>query len=326
MHVAVILFAVIIWAESVTDMKHWPLGTALLLLSILFGAALMGFLYKGQAWCRYICPLGKIIGAGATMSMIEFRSDLSLCRACRSFSCKRGREELRGCPIYLGAHNVKNNQDCLLCGRCVLLCENESPRILLRNPFVELVADKGRDVTFSFIIPVFAGSQWARFIQESPWYHHVQSRLFTSRGISFLLLLLVCFTVFLGIIRLGNHLMRHPRADKANRSSPMISILIPLAFSGELVYRLHYLLSEAGQFPAIAGRQFGLDLERFSFGVPAPALTILSATLLVLGGLGSMYAARLIGRRLKESSTGASPSVLILIGLVSSVYLLLVLF
>jgi hypothetical protein len=325
-HVAVLLFAVIIWAESVTDMKHWPLGTALLLLSILLGATIMGFLYKGQAWCRYICPLGKIIGAGATMSMIELRSDLRLCRTCGSFSCKRGRGELRGCPVYLGAHNVKNSQDCLLCGRCVLLCENESPRLLLRNPFVELVADKGRDITFSFIVPFLAGSQWARFIQESPWYHPVQYRLFNSRGITFLLLLIVCFTVFLCIIKLGNHLMGRPHSDKADRSSPMIPILIPLAFSGELVYRLHYLLSEAGQFPAIVGRQFGFDLERFSFMVSAHALTSLSVTLLGLGGLGSMYAARLIRRRLKESSTSASSSVFILIGLVSFVYLLLVLF
>ncbi len=326
-HIAVFLFAVIVWAESVTDMKHWPLGTALLLLSILLGATLMGFLYKGQAWCRYICPLGKIIGTGATMSMIELRSDLTLCRTCSSFACKKGREGLRGCPIYLGAHNIHNNRDCLLCGRCVLLCNNESPRLLLRNPFVELVADKGRDLTCSFIIPFLAGSQWARFIQESPWYNDLEARLFDSRAISFTLLLALSCAAFLGIIRFGNHLISQPHSDKTDRCSPMIPILTPLAFSGELIYRLQYLLSEAGQFPVVFGRQFGFALEQFSFTVPAGALMILSVTVLLLGSLGSLYVTRLFRQRgVQESQVGKScPAVKILVGLVSLIYLLLIL-
>jgi hypothetical protein len=324
-HIAVFLFAVIIWAEAVTDMKHWPLGTALLLLSILLGATIMGFMYKGQAWCRYICPLGKIIGAGSTMSMIELRSDLSLCRTCRSFACKKGRGNLRGCPIYLGAHNVKNNQDCLLCGRCVLLCENDSPRILLRNPFVELVAGKNRDITFSFIIPFLAGSQWARFINESQWYQSLQLPFFFSTGVSFFLLLAVCFAAFLGIIKLGNRLMGCQDGKNADHFSPMVPILIPLAFSGELVYRLQYLLSEAGQFPVIFGRQFGYTLERFSFEVPEGALMLLSVILLVLGGLGSLYAARLVKHNLQNVPASAFFIVLILLCLADLVYLLLIL-
>jgi len=323
--VSLFLFACIVWAETVTDMKHWPMGTAFLLLSILFGATLMGVLYKGQAWCRYICPLGKIIGAGATMSMVELRADLDVCRTCGVFACKKGREDLRGCPIYLGAHNVRNNQDCLLCGRCVLLCENESPRLLLRNPFVELVSGKSHDLAYSFIIPFLAGSQWARYVQESPWYLAVENRFFVSRGISFLLLLMLCYALFLCIIKFGNHLIRQTHGDETSRSSPMIPILIPLAFSGELVYRLKYLFLEAGRFPAVFGRQFGFDLERFTFSVSAHTIEILSVTIIILGGLGSFYATRLFSqkRRPENQAHASYGMVKILVGLVFAVYLLL---
>lgn len=326
-HVAVFFFAVIIWAESVTDMKHWPLGTALLLLSILLGATLMGFLYKGQAWCRYICPLGKVIGAGATMSMIELRANPETCRHCGSFFCKKGREGQRGCPIYMGAHNIHSNRDCLLCGRCVLLCDNESPRLLLRNPFVELAGDQGRNLVCSFIIPFLAGSQWARFVQASAWYTELESRLIDVRAISFTLLLIVSFLIFLAIGRLGNRLIGQPQSDRAEPCSPMIPILTPLAFSGELAYRLQYLLTEAGQFPAVFGRQFGFALDHLAFTVPADALTALSVLVLLLGSAGSLYVTLLIRRRREREATAGKycPAVQILVGLVGLIYLWLIL-
>ncbi len=318
------LFACIIWAETVTDMKHWPMGTAFLLLSILFGATLMGVLYKGQAWCRYVCPLGKIIGAGATMSMVELRADLDTCRTCGKFACKRGREDLHGCPIYLGAHNIKNNLDCLLCGRCVLLCQNESPRLLLRNPFVELVSGKSHDLTYSFIIPFFAGSQWARYVRESSWYLGAEKGFWASKEISFVLLLGLCYVLFLAIIKIGDGLIEKMHGGGAV-GSPMIPILIPLAFSGELVYRLKYLLTEAGRFPAVFGSQFGFDLERYCFFVSPHTIEILSLVVILLGGFGSLYAVRLFGQK-GNQETGTTTHyrlVQLLVGSVFCVYLLL---
>lgn len=325
-HIAVLLFAAIIWAESVTDLKHKPLGTALLLLSILLGATTMGILFKGQAWCRYICPLGKIIGAGATMSMIELRASPELCRTCHETACKKGRPGLRGCPVYLGAHNIKNSLDCLLCGRCVLLCGRNSPRLLLRNPFVELIAVKGRDLTCTFIIPFLAGSQWARYIAENPGYQDIASRMPLSSALTFTVLLSLCFATFIGIVAFGNRLLGIRRSKLPIHCSPMIPALTPLAFSGELAYRLNYLLSEAGQFPAVLARQFGLAVERFSFAFPAWTLTALSVVILFLGCLGSLYVTLLFQHKASGESANSRPCRLlqILIVLVAAIYLWLI--
>lgn len=295
-HIAVLLFAAIIWAEAVTDLKHSPLGTALLLLSILAGATLMAVLFKHQAWCRYICPLGKIIGAGATMSMIELRASQETCRTCRKTACKKGRPGLRGCPVYLGAHNVRNSLDCLLCGRCVLLCEKDSPRLLLRNPFVELVAARGRELASILIIPFLAGSQWARFIQESDWYPAIAQSIGVPPAITFTVLLLLCFFAFIGLISLGNRLLGMKKTRLPLQSSPMIPVLTPLALSGELIYRLDYLLTGAGTFPAVLAGQFNLPTAALSFATPPWLFTGLSLLLLVLGGLGSLYVISLFQR------------------------------
>ena len=324
-HIAVLLFAAIIWAESVTDLKFSPLCTALLLLSILIGATAMAMLFKGQAWCRYVCPLGKVIGAGATMSMIELRATPSLCRSCDTTACKKGRPGLRGCPVYLGAHNIKNSLDCLLCGRCVLLCERESPRLLLRNPFVELLAIKGRDLTCTFIIPFLAGSQWARFIVEDAKYQSLIPPLFGPPALSFSLLLIFCFAIFLGIITFGNRLLGMRRSSLPIHCSPMIPVLTPLAFSGELIYRLKYLLSEAGNFPTVLTRQFGLTIEHYSFVIPASAISLLEILILALGCLGSFYVIALFRQKQSESGqTGFCRSLQILVSSVAIVYFLLI--
>jgi hypothetical protein len=107
----------------------------------------------------------------------------------------------------------------------------------------------------------------------------------------------------------------------------MIHVLLPLAFSGELIYRLKYLLSEAGQFPTVFGRQFGIDFERFSFTVPSNTLMIFSVTILSLGILGSLYTTRLFRQTIEKESPANNSfrAVQALVGLVALVYLLLIL-
>jgi len=105
LHFSVFLFAAIIWSESVTNMKNWPMGTSFLLLSILLGATILGAIYKGQAWCRHLCPLGKIIGAAATISMIELRPTMASARPARPFHARKAQMTPLDAP-YISAHST----------------------------------------------------------------------------------------------------------------------------------------------------------------------------------------------------------------------------
>jgi polyferredoxin len=294
---ALAFFALIIWAESVTDMKHWPLGTALLLLSILLGASVMGALFRGQAWCRYLCPMGKIIGSAATLSMIELRPDLGTCKTCRSFACKKGTPSAAGCPVYLGTFNIRNNIDCLMCGRCLYLCDKESPRLNLRNPFVELVINKGRYMTCSSIIPFLLGSQLARFIQHTASYGAVEQWFFGSNTMAFTLLLALGFIFAVLVIRVGAYLFNTTEDPLFGKFSPMVPVLVPLAFTGELAYRLEYFLANLGHVVPTFGRQFGFDLEHLSFSISAPTIHWLCLALMGIGAVSSNYVLHLFNTR-----------------------------
>ncbi|MDT8335428.1 MAG: 4Fe-4S binding protein, partial [Desulfurivibrionaceae bacterium] len=253
-YISVFLLALIIWIEVVAGLDRSPVGTSLFVLSITAGAALFAVFFPGQSWCRHLCPLGRISGAAATLSITEFRPDHDRCRVCETFACKKGMNGKRGCPVYLGAYSVQNNLHCLVCGHCLALCDLDSPQLLLRNPYSELIRNKGRYITCSYIVPFLIGSQLARFFRHKEAYGFFGSWLNLPDAMTFSLLLIVGFVLILGLIKLGSRLFGINEDPMFGKFSPLVPILIPMAFTGELVYRLSYFADGVGGFFPTIGR------------------------------------------------------------------------
>ena len=289
-YISVFLLALIIWIEVVAGLDKSPVGTSLFVLAITAGAALFAVIFPGQSWCRHLCPLGRISGAAATLSITEFRPDHNKCRVCDTFACKKGIENKRGCPVYLGAYSVQNNLHCLICGHCLPLCDLDSPQLLLRNPYSELIRNKGRYITCSYIVPFLIGSQLARFFRFNEHYERLQSWLGMPDTMAFSLLLLVSFVVVLLVIKFGSRLFGISEDPMFGRFSPLVPILIPLAFTGELIYRLSYFAAGIGDFIPTIGRQFGIDsLLNLYFSIPDFPVQILSAFFMLNGAIAGAY-------------------------------------
>ncbi len=289
-YTSVFLLALIIWIEVVAGLDRSPVGTSYLVLSIVAGAALFAVLFTGQSWCRHLCPLGRISGAAATLSIIEFRPDHEKCRVCETFACKKGMGAKSGCPVYLGAYSVQNNLHCLICGHCLPLCELDSPQLLLRNPYSELIRNKGRYITCSYIVPFLIGSQLARFFRFKGPYALFESWLGLPDAASFSILLVVGFLVILALIKLGSRLFGINEDPMFGRFSPLVPILIPMAFTGELVYRMSFFAAGLGDFLPTVGRQFHLAwLTHLHFSIPDFPVQILSAFFMLNGAIAGAY-------------------------------------
>ncbi len=287
---SVFLLALIIWIEVVAGLDRSPIGTSLLVLAIVAGSALLAILYPGQAWCRHLCPLGRITGAAATLAITEFRADHEKCKGCDTFACKKGIDDKRGCPVYLGAYGVQNNLHCLVCGHCLPLCDRDSPQLLIRNPYSELIRNKGRYITCSYIVPFLIGSQLARFIRLKPVYAHLQAASGSPDPLLFSLILLLCFVLVMFIIRAGSYLFGITEDPMFGKFSPLVPIMIPMAFTGELVYRMTYFTDGIGNFLPTLGRQFGMGfLEYTSFLIPDFPVQILSAFFMLNGAIAGCY-------------------------------------
>lgn len=288
---SVAFLALIIWIEESTGMKESPMGTALLLLAILSGAAICAVLFPKQAWCRYLCPMGRLTGVASTLSMVEFRPDHEKCRKCTTFACKRGNEEEAGCPVYLGAFNVRNNLDCLVCGHCLKLCPYDAPQLNFRNPFRELIVNKGRLITCSYIIPFLMGSQLARFYEEGTASISLTcEQSFICHMALYSILLFAGFLYVYGVNRVGALLFGMTKDELFGRFSPMVPIFLPLAFAGELAYRLNYTLSQAPDFFPVVGRQFGIPaLESWTFTCPSWVFPMMDLPVMLIATVAALY-------------------------------------
>ena len=89
-----------------------PSGTALVVLAVL---AALGLVFR-NAWCRWLCPYGALLGLAALAGPTAVRRDPSACVGCGT--CERN------CPaaIPIRSKTAMRGPECLGCGQCVANC------------------------------------------------------------------------------------------------------------------------------------------------------------------------------------------------------------
>jgi polyferredoxin len=256
----------IIWAEVATGMTYSPMATGFLLLSISFFAILSGLIFERRLWCRYLCPLGKLGAVYSGCSIVEWRSNNSICNTtCNDNICYKGDTHNRGCPLYQGPFSLHSNQNCILCGRCVKLCPSDSPALNLRIPGHELWATLKPEKVTTIFVPVILGTQLFRGIEHVSFIQHFETSFLPMWAVYALLLLATtaasyAFTQISGTIAFGSL-----KNSYITKGSLFIHAITPLALAFEIVYQLNPLLTRFGHFLPTLGRQLGVNWEAWDF-------------------------------------------------------------
>ncbi len=129
----------IIWLETATNMRSSPLNTGLLLVTICLLATAISVIFERQSWCRYMCPLGGMMGVFAKVSPFELRADRNVCSSqCTSNECYTGTKGVEGCPFGQMAPTIRSNRFCKICGNCVKNCPYGAINLNLRIPGSEI--------------------------------------------------------------------------------------------------------------------------------------------------------------------------------------------
>jgi transcriptional regulator with AAA-type ATPase domain/NAD-dependent dihydropyrimidine dehydrogenase PreA subunit len=285
MHLSAIGLVVIIWAEAASKMPDSPMATGVLLLSIASFAILSGIFYERRLWCRYLCPLGRLAAIFSGCSVIEWRSNSSICNStCKNNTCYKGDEKIKGCPLYQGPFSLRSNQNCILCGNCVKTCPNDSPALNLRMPGHELWATiKPEKVTIIFV-PVILGTQLFRSIEHSKFVQALEANTH-STWLLYMLLLLVCITASYGFIQAAGRMSFDKLKNGALKKADLFThAIIPLAFAFEFVYQLKPLLTRLGTFFPVLGRQFSINLDYLNI-VASPGIVMFWQVAFLLAGI-----------------------------------------
>lgn len=308
----------IFWIEQVTDMAESPVAAAFLILTILSASLGMSLLFERAVWCRFMCPLGRMIGAYATLSTVEIRSNPDVCNAeCQTHGCYIGTEHANSCPMYEGAFALQSNEACKFCGECIKNCPNKAIRVNLRLPASELWSVPQHSLLLAALVPVLMATVLGIHLRGTNVYHQwlqgVELEWLAYLGITLLIALVLWggMAIVAAIVR-----------ERVTRGLTWLPYaFLPLAFTGEIVHHVEHLFSRAGYYLPVLAQQLGLGHWQVSYlGTPTATPTI-RVVLLVIGFLVSMYVGyRLVARYRPSTGPLVRLPVFLLIGLVSLSY------
>ena len=156
------------------SLNRYPDQTAVLLAAVLLAATLAGLVFRGRVFCRYLCPVGGMIGLYTRVAPVEIGSaNPEVCRRCETKACyfgatKRYRLALAGrgfdfpvrrpgCPAFIYPPEAAANAACLMCTQCFKNCPYDNLRWGTRRPLSGLWLGRMRDRTEALLVVVLTG-------------------------------------------------------------------------------------------------------------------------------------------------------------------------
>ncbi|MBI5103109.1 MAG: 4Fe-4S binding protein [Nitrospirae bacterium] len=146
------------WWDSYSGIVNKPSLTSLLLLGF-FGVAMsMSVVFKGRSFCRYVCPIGGLIGLYSMFSPVELRNRcLDVCREHKVKECIKGTDNSKPCPMFVTPMTLDRNNYCNFCSECIKSCSQDNIVIRFRGFAKDLwVSSKGY-IDEAFLAMVLVG-------------------------------------------------------------------------------------------------------------------------------------------------------------------------
>ncbi len=118
-----VLFLFLTWLDGAVGIVNNPRLTAYILLFILGLAILTSVFFARRTFCRYVCPIGGMIGLYSMFSAVQLRAKSSvICRSHSQKTCYQGSPDGEGCPMFEYPAVMSRNNYCNFCGECVKTC------------------------------------------------------------------------------------------------------------------------------------------------------------------------------------------------------------
>jgi polyferredoxin len=116
-------FVALTWADEQLGVVRSPRVTAAIIVLFALLALAIGLFFERRSFCRYLCPIGGLIGIYSMTAPLELRAkDGGVCLGHRDKTCYRGDGQARGCPMFEFPQAMDRNNYCTLCAECVKGC------------------------------------------------------------------------------------------------------------------------------------------------------------------------------------------------------------
>lgn len=287
-------FVLIFWIEHATEAFLNAHITGMVFLSISACAIVTALLFGQRVWCLYICPMGRMLGDLALLSIMELRANSRVCIwQCEFNVCIKD----KNCPMGLHPSAERTRHDCILCFACADKCKQGSVRLDLLLPHQRILATKTWNPTRSAFVVLLTGavlaSQTLRWLGDhsifaslavpeihfqSQWGHFVAGIAMTAG---------FAVASFLAS-------RRETRATWGRDFADAGCAYLPLAFFGLFNIYFGLFISRSKEIPLLLRKILG-----FSNAMDAPQtastpliLQALPPLLALAGGMTSLYLLR----------------------------------
>lgn len=126
--ITILYMIILIVGVTILQIDMNPEYTSYYLMTIMGISVLSGLIYEKNTFCRYICPIGYLLGIFSKMAIWGWRvKKQSVCSACSDKSCISSKYtyqlNYKSCGVDLVPAEINSNNHCLLCAGCLKTCK-----------------------------------------------------------------------------------------------------------------------------------------------------------------------------------------------------------
>ena len=267
MWLANFMFIGLTWLDIQIGVVRNPVVTGSLLIAITAVAVAVGIFFQRRTFCRYLCPIGSLIGIYSMFSAVELRSkDCEICRTHKSKDCYSGNKKGYGCPMFEMIPAMDSNNLCNFCGECIKTCPKNNITLRARPFFKDAWTTGKRSLDEAALAVALVGvSIFVTGNMLAPWKGWMESamKLFPAQqlGITYqytvevvtksVLYFSVSLLLIPGIILLAAALSNKIVGIKNHKGIKQTFItfgymFIPIGLSMHLAHNTAHLLNESG--------------------------------------------------------------------------------
>jgi len=313
--VPTVFFIILTWMFLNIGLAENPLYTAIISIGLFIGPAIViSMVFQRRTFCRYVCPIGGVIGAYSMTAPLEIRNRSDkVCRSCKEKACYRGNDKGYGCPMFMMPQTMETNTYCTMCTECIKSCPNDNIALNVRPFMSDLWKTSKLGIDVAMIVVIMLGITVFQTLEMLEPWTDISDSLMDATGlsehviltISYLAMAVVAPILIFAVWSLMTKWIGGKGVSLRKVFVGFSFAFLPIALSSHMAHNLVHFLGEGppAAVPVISDPMgWGWNIFGTANLLVDPLLTmdplhLLQMTLVTIGYLGAVYAGWRVARQ-----------------------------